>query len=422
LKNRRDAASDKTANFAFHSWVRDSLLANKPYDQIVRELLGATGDVVGNPPVAWYKRVKEPEQQLEDVAQLFLGVRMHCAHCHHHPFERWSQQDYYGLAAFFTQIGRRPTATAGEDIIFHKRGLAHAENKKTGQPVKPTPLGAPALEIGPDDDPRLKLADWMSDPENPFFAQALVNRYWKHFFKRGLIEPEDDVRDSNPPTNPELLDALAQHFIRSGFDLKDLIRVITQSNTYQLSAAPNENNKIDQQNYSRFYPKHLSAEVLLDAIDRLTGAQTSFADLPMGTHAVALPDNSYNKSSQFLTVFGRPDGASSCECERVDSPSLAQSMLLMNASGIKQKLSTSSGRADVLSRSKLPVEENIREIYLTAFSRLPEPEELQTVESFLAKPRLNAKGEPLDAQTSLRQRYEDLLWAILNTKEFLYNH
>jgi hypothetical protein len=286
----------------------------------------------------------------------------------------------------------------------------------------PTPLGAPALDIGPDDDPRLKLADWMSDPQNPFFAQALVNRYWKHFFKRGLIEPEDDVRDSNPPTNPELLEALAQHFIQSGFDLKDLVRVITQSSTYQLSAIPNEHNRIDQQNYSRFYPKHLPAEVLLDAIDELTGAQTSFADLPMGTHAVALPDNSYNKSSEFLTVFGRPEGASSCECERSNAPSLAQSMLLMNANDIKQKLSVSSGLASSLSQNKLPAEENIRGIYLTAFSRLPEPEELQTAESFLAKPRLDANGKALDAQTSLRQRYEDLLWAIMNTKEFLYNH
>ncbi len=201
LKNRRDDASDTVSNFAFHAWVRDSLLANKPYDQLVRELLAATGTVIGNPPVAWYKRVKEPKQQLEDVAQLFLGVRMNCAQCHHHPFERWSQDDYYSLAAFFSQVGRKPSATRGEDLIFHKRGIAQAANIKTGVALKPAALGDVIPPIAPDEDPRLKLADWMSSPNNAYFAKSLVNRYWKHFLQRGLVEPEDDIRDTNPPTN-----------------------------------------------------------------------------------------------------------------------------------------------------------------------------------------------------------------------------
>ncbi len=198
LKNRRDDASDLKSNFAFHAWIRDSLLANKPYDQIVRELLAATGTVIGNPAVAWYKRVKEPKEQLEDVAQLFLGVRMQCAQCHHHPFERWSQDDYYSLSAFFSQVGRKPSNTRGEDLIFHKRGLATAKNIKTGVALRPAALGDAIPEIAPDEDPRLKLVDWMASKENPFFAKALVNRYWKHFFQRGLIEPEDDIRDTNP--------------------------------------------------------------------------------------------------------------------------------------------------------------------------------------------------------------------------------
>ena len=341
LRNKRDDTSDITANFAFHSWVRDGLLANKPYDQMVRELLAATGTIADNPAVAWYKRVMEPQQQLEDVAQLFLGVRMQCAQCHHHPFERWSQNDYYSLGAFFSQVGRKPTATRGEDVIFHKRGMAQLENKKTKLPVKPAVLGGPTLTIPPDEDPRLKLADWMSDKSNPFFAKSLVNRYWKHFFKRGLVEPEDDIRETNPATNPELLEALANHFVASGYDLKAVVRVITRSNTYQLSAMPNEYNGVDRQNFSHYYPKRLQAEVLLDAIDQLTGAKTDFADLPPGTRAIALPDNSYNQSSPFLKVFGRPEGASVCECERVQSPSLAQSLHLMNASDVKSKLSTS---------------------------------------------------------------------------------
>ncbi len=422
LKNKRDDTKDITANFAFHSWVRDSLLANKPYDRLVRELLAATGTIADNPPVAWYKRVKQPTEQLEDVAQLFLGVRMQCAQCHHHPFERWSQHDYYSMAAFFSQIGRKPTATAGEDVIFHKRGMAQTENKKTKQPVKPAGLGAPTLEIAPDDDPRLRLADWMGDKANPFFAKSLVNRYWKHFFKRGLIEPEDDIRDTNPPSNPELLDALAKHFVESGYDLKAVVRVLAQSSAYQLSAMPNQHNAVDTQNFSRFYPRRMPAEVLLDAVDQFTGARTDFADLPPGTRAVALPDNSYNRSSPFLKVFGRPEGASVCECERASSASLAQSLHLMNAADVKAKLATSGGRADRLAKAGKPEPEKLRELYLAAFAREPMSHEQAVAEEYLARPREDAAGKPLPPEQARRIAYEDLLWALINTKEFLYNH
>jgi len=422
LKNRRDAASDITANFAFHSWVRDSLLANTPYDQIVRQVLAATGTISGNPAVAWFKRVKEPYLQMEDVAQLFLGVRMQCAQCHHHPFERWSQQDYYSLTAFFSQVGRKATTTAGEDLVFHKRGIAQTENKKTKQPVKPAALGSPTLDIPADEDPRLRLVDWMADKTNPFFAKSLVNRYWKHFFKRGLIEPEDDIRDTNPPTNPELLDALAKHFIDSGFDLKAVVRVIAQSHTYQLSSTPNEYNAVDRQNFSHFYPKRMQAEVMLDSIDQLTGGKTDFADLPAGTRAIALPDNSYTRSSPFLKVFGRPESASVCECERVQSSNLAQSLHLMNAADVKAKLTAAGGRAEQITKAEMPEPKRIRELYLAAFSREPNADEVRISETHVAKPRADAQGKPLDSQRSKRLGYEDLLWALLNTKEFLYNH
>lgn len=422
LKNKRDSDADITANFAFHAWMRDSLLANTPYDQIVRQILGASGTIVSNPPVAWYKRVKEPNQQLEDVAQLFLGVRMQCAQCHHHPFERWSQHDYYSLSAFFSQIGRKPTAIAGEDLIFHKRGIAKAENKKTREDVKPAGLGGPTLDILPDEDPRLHLADWMAETSNPFFAKALVNRYWKHFFKRGLIEPEDDIRDSNPATNPELLDALATHFIDSGFDLKAVVRAITQSRTYQLSALPNEHNAIDSQNFSHFYPKRMTAEVLLDAIDEVTASKSDFANLPPGTRAISLPDNSYNKASPFLKVFGRPEAESVCECERAQTPSLAQSLHLMNATDVKTKLTAKGGRAEQLTQAEMPEADRIRQLYLIAYSRPPDAEELQIAQAHLDKPRTDAKGQPLDTVQSRRQGFEDLLWALINTKEFLYNH
>ena len=422
LKNRRDDTSDIVSNFAFHAWVRDSLLANKPYDQFVRELLAATGTVIGNPPVAWYKRVKDPKQQIEDVAQLFLGVRMQCAQCHHHQFERWSQNDYYSLAAFFSQVGRKPSSTRGEDMIFHKRGLAVATNVKTGVPLKPAALGDVIPEILADEDPRLRLADWMSSPKNPFFAKSLVNRYWKHFFQRGLIEPEDDIRDTNPPTNPALLAALEQHFIATGFDLKDLVRTITRSQTYQLSEIPNQFNQADRQNYSRYYPRRLQAEVLLDAIDRLTESPTDFANLPPGTRAVALPDNSYNRSSMFLRVFGRPEGESVCECERVQSSSLAQSLHLINSGEMKAKLANPNGRAERLAKAEKPVADKVRELYLVAFSREPRPDEMKTALDFLAEPRTGGDGQPIDPQKLARENLQDLIWALINTKEFLFNH
>lgn len=411
LKNRRDDASDIVSNFAFYAWVRDSLLANKRYDQFVRELLGSTGTVIGNPPVAWYKRVKEPKEQIEDVAQLFLGVRMQCAQCHHHPFERWSQDDYYSLAAFFTQVGRKPSGVRGEDLIFHKRGMATATNIKSGVALKPAALGDTVPPIAPDEDPRLKLADWMGSSTNPFFAKALVNRYWKHFFQRGLIEPEDDIRDSNPPTNPELLAALEKHFVASGFDLKELVRTITRSNAYQLSATTNQHNVVDRQNYSRYYPRRLQAEVMLDAIDRVAGTQTDFANLPPGTRAVALPDNSYNRQSPFLRVFGRPEGESVCECERVQSSSLAQSLHLINAADIKGKLANPTGRAERLAKDTRPPEERIKELYLAAFAREPRPDELKTALDYLAEPG-----------TAANANFQDLIWALINTKEFLFNH
>jgi len=424
LKNRRDDASDITSNFAFYSWVRDGLLANKPYDQMARELLAATGTVMTNPPVAWYKRVKEPKQQVEDVAQLFLGVRMQCAQCHHHPFEKWSQNDYYRFAAFFSQVGRKPTARRGEDMIFHKRGNAGAANIKTGETQLPAALGTSIPTIAADEDPRLKLADWMRSPENPFFSKAVVNRYWKHFFRRGLIEPEDDIRDTNPPSNPELLSLLERHFIASGFDLKELVRVIVLSNAYQLSSVPNEFNLADQQNYSRFYPRRLQAEVLLDAIDDLTGAQTDFPNLPAGTRAIALPDNSYNGASPFLKVFGRPENESVCECERVQSSSLAQSLHLMNAGDVKSKLATPNGRAQQMATSDKPLPERTVELYRVAFGRIPSEAEMQIALEYLVGPipAPDANGTAVAPTPPTAERFQDLLWALINSKEFLFNH
>ena len=416
LKNRRDDSSDLLSNFAFHSWIRDSLLANKPYDAFARELIGATGTVVSSPPVAWYKRVKDPKEQLEDVAQLFLGVRMQCAQCHHHPFERWSQDDYYGLAAFFSQVGRKPTDVRNEDLIFHKRGVAGFKSPRSSSPVRPVALGDAFGTISPDQDPRLVLVDWMATPSNPFFARVLANRYWKHFFGRGLVEPEDDIRDTNPPSNPQLLTALAEHFVASKFDLKELVRTITRSRTYQ-AADGIAGNEGDVQNFSHAYARRLTAEVLLDSIDRVAESSTSFANLPAGTRAIALPDNSYNRSSAFLKAFGRPESASVCECERSQSPSLAQSLFMINAAEIKGKLSSPQGRAARYARETRPDSEKIHELTLAALAREPSTQELLVANAYLAE-----AGTGPGAEAARKERFEDLMWVIINTKEFIFNH
>ncbi len=410
LRNKRRQDAEKPATFAFHEWIRDSLYQNKPYDQFVREILTASGESGKNPPVAWYREVKDASAQVEDTAQLFLGLRIQCARCHHHPFEKWSQQDYYGFSAFFAQVGRKRSQVQNEDRIFHRRGVAQATNPKTGQPVKPTGLGSPSLEIAPDADPREELANWMSNKDNPFFARSLVNRYWKHFFGRGLVDPEDDMRVTNPASNPALLAALAQDFIDHKFDLKHLCRSIVSSSTYQLSAEPNEWNQDDKQNFSRYYPKRLNAEVLLDSIDLVTGTGSNFGNIPQGTRAVQLPDNGFN--SYFLTVFGRPEASSACECERSSEANLAQSLHLLNSGEIQGKLTAGNGRAAVLAQDKTrPNELKVRDLYLLAFSRAPSADELNIALAHIEK----NKETP-------QRAYEDIVWALINTKEFLFNH
>ena len=420
LRNKRSKTSYQRGNFAFHGWIRDSLHQNKPYDQFVREVVAASGEIEQHPPVAWYREVKTVQNQLEDVAQLFLGTRIQCAQCHHHPFEKWSQEDYYKLSAFFSQVGREKSRFPDEDMIFHKRGQAKATNKKNNQPVQPAGLGAEPPELLVDDDPRHALVDWMSQKNNPFFAHTLVNRYWKHFFGRGLVDPEDDMRETNPSVNPELLEELASRFVAGNFDMKQLIRDICKSKTYQFSSVPNDYNAKDKHNFSRHYPQRLQAEVLLDSIDDLTLVRTGFSGLPPGTRATMLPDNSYNNGSYFLSVFGRPDNASACECERSGDASLAQSLHLINSKDIQSKLSSGSGRAQKLAKDKERTDaEKIEELYYVAFSRPPKQEELKLALDYLNREVENEEGKkgPADKGKS----YEDIVWALFNTKEFLFN-
>jgi hypothetical protein len=420
LRNQRTQPTYARGSYLFHSWIRDSIAENKPFDQFVREVVAAAGDLDQNPPVAWYRQVKDMKQQMEDVAQLFLGTRMQCAQCHHHPFEKWSQQDYYGFAAFFSNVSRKPSSFVGEEMIYHKRGIAQTTNIRSKAAVMPTSLGGETLKLKPEQDPRFALADWMSAKDNPFFAHTLVNRYWKHFFNRGLVEPEDDMRETNPPVNPELLSALAANFVKSGYDMKQLIRTIVTSATYQLSAVPNAHNAKDRQNFSRYYPKRLNAEVLYDAVNTLLDVETTFAGQAPGTRAVALPDNSYNQTTYFLSVFGRPDSSSACECERSQEASLAQSLHLLNASEIQTQLSRGNGRADRLTKDTRPDDDKITDLYHIALSREPNADEVQFARAHLDKKTAGKSSD--EAYKGKKEAYEDILWALLNTKEFLFNH
>lgn len=410
LRNSRANANDIPYTFAFHAWIRRALQQNMPYDQFVRNVVAASGDPEAHPPSAWIKVTATSATQMEDTAQLFLGLRIQCARCHHHPFEKWSQNDYYSFEAFFTQVGLKPGRFAMNNIrnaVYHKDGVATAKNPRTGATLKPTGLGGEPLDIPADEDPRHHLVDWMSAPENPFFARALANRYWKHFFGRGIVEPEDDMRVTNPPSNPELLDALAAHFVQSKFDMKDLIRQICRSSTYQLSSEPNEYNARDTQNFSTFYTRRLNAEPLYDAINQVSGVQARFAGVPVGTRATQLPDNGFN--DYFLQVFGKPEAASACECERSADANLAQSLHLLNSTDIQGRLTNGNGRARQLAQNEeLTDTQKVTELYLWAYARPPRDEEVTFVLSHI------------ENYENKQQAYEDILWAIFNTKEFLF--
>ncbi len=410
LRNKKRQPADIEGTYAFYRWIRDSLYENKPYDQFVREILTASGELESNPPVTWFREVAQTNEQVEDTAQLFLGLRIQCARCHHHPFEKWSQDDYYGFSAFFSRLGRKNGDGPRDQRVFHNEGAAAASNPRSGRSLKPTGLGSPPADVPPERDPRSYLADWMARPENPFFAPAIVNRYWKHFFDRGIVEPEDDMRQTNPPSNPELLQGLAQQFIKSGFDLKALVRTICRSNVYQFSSLPNPYNLKDKQNFSRYYPRRMKAEVLYDALHQVTATSQNYNGLPVGTTAVQLPDPAVGP--YFLKVFGQPQGDTACECERSQEANLAQSLHLLNSSEVQGKISSGSGRAAVLAADKSrPEEDKLKELYRWVYARDPDAEELSIALAHIAK-----QGDKKQAA------YEDILWALVNTKEFLFNH
>jgi hypothetical protein len=416
---RRNQPERAPGTFAFHTWIREAIATDRPYDEFVRDIICATGDEAKSPPTVWYKEVTTPEQFVDDIGQVFLGQRLACANCHHHPYEKWSQDDYWGLAAFYARVGRKQLPVPGQaggnrgrELVIFTRPGGSVTNKRTNATAPMKPLDTDPMDIAADEDPRQALADWMTDPKNPFFAKAVANRYWAHFFGRGIVDPLDDMRVTNPPSNPELLDALAKDLTDHGYSLKALIRTICKSRTYQLSATPNEFNQHDKQAYARYYPKRLSAEVLLDAVNRVTDSPTVFNGLPKDRfaphRAVQLPDESFQ--SYFLDVFGRPQRQSACECERVNEANLAQALHLLNSDEVQGKVTRSGGRADKLASDPRPDAEKVEELFLWAFARKPTAADRAAALAHLAR-------HPKDKKAA----YENIVWALLNTKEFAFN-
>jgi hypothetical protein len=390
--------------YAYYRWIRQAVADNRPFDRFARELITAEGPIAEVPAAAFYKAVTKPGEAANTLSQVFLGVRVACAECHHHPFDRWSQTDYYGLSAFFTPVGVRKVGTTE---VVSAQGESTATHVRSGKTVPATPLGGKPV-ASTTGDRREALAGWMTRRDNPFFARNLVNRLWAHFLGRGLIEPVDDVRSTNPPTNPELLDALANHLVESGYDVKAIIRLICASRTYWVSSTPNETNRDDDQNYSRMVFKRPAAEVLMDMVTQATGVPEKFDGAPLGTRAIRLWDSKVRH--YFLKQFGRPVRASACECERNAEPNIAQVLHLLNSDFVQDRLRHDDGTVARLCRTDPDDGRVVEELWLTFLSRPPRTDETKLAVEHLKKAK------------SRREGFEDVAWALLNTKEFQFNH
>ena len=410
LRAHRRALGEKGLA-SFSTWLKNSLRGNRGMDQFVRELLLAQGNLYAHGPVAFYFVDQTPEDLAETTAQIFLGIRMQCAKCHHHPFEAWSQEDYYGLAAFFARIQRKDTKEEGRyggAQSIRMAATGQVKHPGTGQVISPRWLGQ-TTEKTPDAlDPRQPLADWLTSGANPYFARNLVNRTWGYLFGRGLIEPIDDLRATNPPTHPELLEALTKDFVARGFDMKHLLRTICNSRGYQLASELSPTRDADGMFFTHRRPRRLPAEVLLDAVNQAAGVQEKFDKLPPETRAISLADSSI--SSYFLDTFGKPKRTTTCECERGDRSDLSQVLHLVNSDKLQQKLADPKGRLGLLILAKKTDAEMIEDLYLATLSRGPTAQEQETVRRLLA------------AAPSRKEGFEDLLWTLLNCAEFVFNH
>jgi hypothetical protein len=409
LQANRKYLGDKGV-WVFRNWIREAVAKNMPFDQFARTLLTGRGGTYSNPESSFYRIARQPEVAMETTTQLFLGVRFMCNKCHDHPFEQWTQSQYYGLSAFFAETGIKAGKKPGDEVVYEHPGEGEVKHPKTGKVVNasfPFKYGV-ELSKGPVSSKREELADWLTNAKNPYFAKAVTNRVWSYFFGRGIIDPVDDIRASNPPSNPELLTALTDEFVKSGFDLKRLIRTIVTSRTYQLSVEANAWNSDDGINFSHQSPRRLNAEQLLDSITVATGSALKFEGVPAGFLASQLPDPKVNEGG-FLDLFGRPPRESPCECERRSEVSLSQALNLVNGPTITEAVADSSGRIALGIAAAVSDQALVEELYLAALSRFPNDDDLKLVRTFM------------DGAGDKKEKYQDLLWALINSPAFLFN-
>jgi hypothetical protein len=414
LRSNRKSIQVKGTH-VFQTWVRSHIAKNTPLDRVVSDLLTAKGSTYANAAANYYRIARDPSNLAETTAQLFFGIRMQCAKCHNHPFERWTQDDYYSTAAFFARVKQRkdpaqgPTVPKGDmaEYIYVDR-TGEVVQPRTGKTMPPRFMGGVVPVIAPGADRREVFAKWLTGSDNPFFAKSVVNRMWYHVMGRGIVDPVDDFRDSNPSANDDLLDALAKDFVAHKFDAKYLLRTILNSRTYQLSAQSNEFNKDDNKYFSRAVTKLLTAEQLFDALCQVTEVPEKFAGMPMGTRAVQLPDGEVNHP--FLKTFGQPARELACECEREGDSNLAQALQLINGPAVNDRLRNPNNRIGKLLAKKLTDRQMLEELYLVTLTRLPAAEEVQ------------ASLDHVTRSVNKRQAWEDVHWALINAKEFLFRH
>ena len=416
--------SDKlavTPMWSYYQWIRRNVEQNTPWDELVRELLTATGSTLENGAANFFTLHDEPTKLAETTSVAFLGMSIACAKCHNHPMEKWTNDQYFAFANLFSRVRAKTTGLASEQVIFSATN-GDIIQPLTGKPQVPAPLDAPSISMTSTQDRRVPMAKWLTAPENPYFARSITNRVWANFFGSGLVNAVDDLRMTNPASNEKLLSQAAKHLVESKFDLKSLMRVILQSQTYQRSSVALAENQTDTRFYSHYYPKRLMAEVMLDAVSQVTAAPTAFETnrrnankkngevYPMGYRAVQLPDT--NTTNYFLNAFGRPDRVQTCECERTNEPSMAQALHIANGDTLNLKLAQKGNRVDQLLTSGKSNAAIIDEVYLTALSRLPTAKEKTEMTALLAS------AKPDERRATL----EDIFWGVMSARDFVFNH
>jgi len=406
------------AMWSFYNWIRDSVKTNKPWNKFAYEIFTSSGDTRQNGALNYYVLHKDPIDLTETATEAFMGNRVTCARCHNHPLEKWTQKQYYELVNLFARVGLKNGNEPG-DIVVYAKATGDVLHPKLLKPLPPTPLDGTPMSLDATDDRRVHFADWLVSPKNTYFSRSLVNRVWANFMGRGLVESVDDVRATNPASNEELFAALSDDFVKSGYDVKRLIRTIMNSGVYQLSADSNADNQMDTRYYSRYFVKRLPAEVLLDAMSQVTGVPTKFGGYPVGTRAQQLPD--VQVQSQFLSSFGRPKRIICDAGERSSEPNIAQALHVINGDTLNKKLSDPNGYAALAVKLGLSDSRILDHLYLSAFSRYPAESEKQPLLDALRKARAST-GSPDVQRETHRQALEDMMWAMLTSKEFLFNY